>query len=142
MPTRKARATWEKGLQNGQGSFSGESGAIDGQYSFSSRFENGKGSNPEELLAAAEAACFSMALGLGLERNGTPAERVETDAACTIDKAGDGFRITRMALTVRATVAGLDAAKFQEIAKATREGCPVSQALKGNVEITLDASLA
>lgn len=141
MPTRKASATWEKGLKDGKGSFRGESGAINGTYSFGSRFENAAGSNPEELLAAAEAACFSMALALGLEKNGTPAERVDTDAACTVDKVGEGFKITTIKLAVRATVKGLDDAKFQEIANATKEGCPVSQALKGNVDITLDAKL-
>src|SRR6185312_13776517 len=88
MPTRKASAIWEKGLQNGKGSFKGESGTISGNYSFGSRFESAAGSNPEELLAAAEAACFSMALALGLEKNGTPAEKVETSAACTIEKSG------------------------------------------------------
>jgi osmotically inducible protein OsmC len=141
MPTRKASAIWEKGLKNGKGSFKGESGAIDGAYSFGSRFENAPGSNPEELLAAAEAACFSMALALGLEQNGTPAENVETSAACTVEKAGDGFRITTMSLVVNATVPGLDSAKFHQIAEATKDGCPVSQALKGNVNITLTATL-
>ncbi|HST06657.1 MAG TPA: OsmC family peroxiredoxin, partial [Gemmatimonadaceae bacterium] len=83
MPTRKATAVWEGGLKTGRGTFKAESGAIGGQYNFSSRFESGSGSNPEELLAAAEAACFSMALGAGLEKNGTPATRIETTAACT-----------------------------------------------------------
>lgn len=142
MPTRKASATWEKGLQNGNGSFSGESGTIKGSYSFGSRFASATGSNPEELLAAAEAACFSMALSVGLEKNGTPPERVTTDAACTIDKVGDGFKITTMRLDVTAQVPGIDDAKFQEIAKATKDGCPVSQALKGNVDISLNARLA
>jgi osmotically inducible protein OsmC len=141
MPTRKASAIWEKGLKDGKGSFKGESGAIAGSYSFGSRFENAAGSNPEELLAAAEAACFSMALGLGLEKNGTPAEKVETSAACTLEKAGDGFRITTMSLVVNATVRGIDDATFQEIAQGTKDGCPVSQALKGNVSITLTAKL-
>jgi osmotically inducible protein OsmC len=141
MPTRKAHATWEKGLQNGKGTFRGEGGAISGDYSFGSRFQNSPGSNPEELLAAAEAACFSMALSLGLEKNGTPSERVETDASCTIDKVGDGFKITTMNLVVRAKVPGLDNDKFQEIAEATKDGCPVSQALKGNVDINLQATL-
>lgn len=141
MPTRKASAVWEKGLKDGKGSFRGESGTIAGSYSFGSRFESAAGSNPEELLAAAEAACFSMALGLGLEKNGTPAEKVETSAACTIEKAGDGFRITTMSLVVVATVRGIEDARFQEIAEATRDGCPVSQALKGNVSITLTARL-
>lgn len=142
MPTRKASATWERGLQNGGGSFSTESGSVQGAYSFGSRFASATGSNPEELLAAAEAACFSMALSVGLEKNGTPPERVTTHAACTIDKVGEGFRITTMQLDAVATVPGIDDAKFQEIANATKDGCPVSQALKGNVEITLSATLA
>jgi len=141
MPTRKASAVWEKGLKNGKGSFKGESGSISGSYSFGSRFENAVGSNPEELLAAAEAACFSMALALGLEKNGTPAEKVETSAACTVEKVGDGFKITTMSLVVNAKVAGIDDATFQKIADGTKDGCPVSQALKGNVAITLTAKL-
>ena len=142
MPTRKANAKWEGGLKTGKGSFKGESGAIDGTYSFGSRFENAKGSNPEELLAAAEAACFSMALGLVLEQAGSPPTSVETSAACTVapQKEG-GFRITTMALDVRARVPGIDAEKFRQIAEATKEGCPVSKALKGNVELTVNAQL-
>lgn len=142
MPTRKASAVWEGGLQSGKGTFKGESDAISGQYSFSSRFQDGAGSNPEELLAAAHAACFSMALSGQLERNGTPAQRVETNAACTVEKVGEGFKITTMRLTTRATVPNVDAAKFQELAKAAADGCPVSQALKGNITIELDAVLA
>lgn len=141
MPTRKASAIWEKGLKDGRGSFKGESGTVSGSYSFGSRFENATGSNPEELLAAAEAACFSMALALGLEKNGTPAQKVETSAACTIEKAGDGFKISTMSLVVNATVPGIDSTKFQEIAQGTKDGCPVSQALRGNVAITLAATL-
>ena len=141
MPTRKAQATWEGGLRNGKGSFRGESGAINTTYSFGSRFEQAGGSNPEELLAAAEAACFSMALSAGLEKHGTPASRVDTDAACTIDKVGDGFKITTMRLTVQAKVPNLDQATFERIATETKAGCPVSQAIAGNVEISLDATL-
>ena len=141
MPTRKASAVWEKGLKDGNGSFKGESGTVSGSYSFGSRFENASGSNPEELLAAAEAACFSMALALGLEGSGTPAEKVETSAACTVEKVGDGFKITTMSLIVNATVHGIEDAKFQQIAQATKDGCPVSQALKGNFAITLTAKL-
>jgi osmotically inducible protein OsmC len=141
MPTRKASAVWEKGLKDGKGSFKGESGSVSGSYSFGSRFENAPGSNPEELLAAAEAACFSMALALGLEKNGTPAQTVETSAACTVEKAGDGFKISTMSLVVNATVPGIDQQTFQKIADATKDGCPVSQALKGNVNITLTANL-
>lgn len=142
MPTRKASARWEGGLKGGKGTFNGESSAIGGQYNFSSRFEEGVGSNPEELLAAAEAACFSMALSGSLEKNGTPPTSVETQAACTVAPADGGFRITTMALKVQATVPGLDDAKFQEVAKATLAGCPVSRALHGNVEMILEASLA
>ena len=142
MPTRKASARWEGGLKTGKGTFKSESGAVDAAYSFGSRFENGKGSNPEEMLAAAEAACFSMALSLGLEQAGNPPTSVETTAACTVapQKEG-GFKITTMALEVRARVPGIDAEKFRQIAEATKEGCPVSKAIKGNVELTLDAQL-
>jgi osmotically inducible protein OsmC len=141
MPTRKAHASWEGGLKSGKGEFGGESGAISGRYSFASRFEDAGGTNPEELLAAAEAACYSMALSLALENEGSAPERVHTDAACSIEKVGDGFKITRMKLTVRARVPGMDEETFQRLAEATKEGCPVSGALIGNVDIELDASL-
>lgn len=140
MPTRNASATWEGGLQGGKGSFEGESGAIHGSYSFGSRFGDTGGTNPEELLAAAEAACFSMALALGLEKAGTPAERITTDAACSIEKEAEGFRITTMKLRVRARVPGVDEAAFQQAAQATKSGCPVSRALAG-VEIQVEATL-
>lgn len=140
MPTRNASATWEGGLQGGKGSFEGESGAISGSYSFGSRFGSDRGTNPEELLAAAEAACFSMALALGLEKAGTPATRVHTDAACTIDKVGEGFKITTLKLRVRAQVPGVDADTFRQTAEATKTGCPVSVALAG-VDIQLEAEL-
>jgi len=139
MPTRSANAEWKGGMK-GQGSFRGQTG-LSGQYNFSSRFENGVGSNPEELLAAAEAACFSMALAFALEKAGHPATSVQTKADCTIEKQGEGFKITRMMLNVQAAVPGVDAAKFQSIAQATKEGCPVSTALKGNVQLDIDANL-
>jgi len=142
MPTRNASAKWEGGLKGGKGTFNGESGAIGGQYNFGSRFENGTGSNPEELLAAAEAACFSMALSGALEKNGNPPASVETKAACTIDKTDGGFAITTMKLDVTASVPNIDDAKFQEIAKAALAGCPVSRAFKGNIDIQLRARLA
>ena len=142
MPERKASAVWEGGLRGGTGTFKGANAGISGQYNFSSRFEEGAGSNPEELLAAAHAACFSMALSGQLERNGTPPQRIETNAVCTVEKVGEGFKITTMKLSTRATVPGLDGAKFQEIANAALEGCPVSQALKGNLKFQLDATLA
>ncbi|HKG90429.1 MAG TPA: OsmC family peroxiredoxin [Gemmatimonadaceae bacterium] len=140
MPTRNASAVWEGGLQKGKGSFKGESGAIGGTYSFGTRFGSEKGSNPEELLAAAEAACFSMALSVGLEQNGTPPTRVETRAACTVEKVGEGFKITTMKLDTRATVPGIDEAKFRQIAEKSKTTCPVSVALAG-VKIDLDAKL-
>ena len=139
MPTRSANAEWKGGVK-GQGTFSGQTG-IGGQYNFSSRFENGVGSNPEELLAAAEAACFSMALAFALDKQGHPATSVQTKADCTIEKVGEGFKITRMMLNVQAKVPGVDPAKFQSIAQATKEGCPVSTALKGNVQLDIDAKL-
>ena len=141
MPTRTASATWKGGLKGGTGSFKGQTG-LAGSYSFGSRFENAAGSNPEELLAAAEAACFSMALSAGLEKNGTPATSVDTTAKCTIDKVGDGFKVTKMRLEVRASVPNVDEATFRKIADGTKDGCPISQVMNGNVPIELDAKLA
>jgi len=141
MPIRNASARWEGGgLKAGKGSFKGETG-IAGSYSFTSRFENGAGSNPEELLATAHAACYSMALSVGLEKNNTPPKWIETKAACTIEKVNDQFTITTMQLTVRASVPGVDSATFQRIAAGTKDACPVSRALKGNVDIKLSAAL-
>ena len=116
--------------QGGTGSFKGQTG-LGGSYSFGSRFQDGSGSNPEELLAAAEAACFSMALSAGLEKAGFAPTSVETSAACTVEKVGEGFKITTMNLTVKAVVPGIDNAKFQAIAAATKEGCPVSARTQG-----------
>jgi osmotically inducible protein OsmC len=141
VPTRNASATWEGGLQKGKGSFAGESGAINGSFSFGTRFGDQKGTNPEELLAAAEAACFSMALSVGLEQNGTPPTRVETKAAVTVEKGAEGFSITKMRLDVRAQVPNIDEAKFRQIADATKKGCPVSKALAGIPSIEMDAKL-
>jgi len=142
MPTRRSSARWEGGLKGGKGTFKGESGAIGGQYNFSSRFEEGVGSNPEELLAAAEAACFSMAFAGSLEKNGTPPTSVETNAACTVEPAdGGGFRISKIHLDTTASAPGIDDAKFQELAQATVQTCPVSKTFHGNVEITVTAVL-
>ena len=141
MPTRNAHAAWEGGLRGGKGTFGGESGVIGGDYSFGSRFESAGGTNPEELLAAAEAACYSMALSGALERAGQKPERVETRAACTIEKVGDAFAITRIRLAVTARVPGMDRDAFKDAAEATKSACPVSKALLGNVEIELDARL-
>jgi len=142
MPTRNAGAVWEGGLKSGKGTYDAESGNLHGSYSRGSRFEDQKGSNPEELLAAAEAACYSMALSGSLEKNGTPPTKIATSAACTIEKVDDAFKITTMKLDVTATVPNIDDAKFQEIALATLSGCPVSKALHGNVEMSLNARLA
>ena len=140
MPTRKASATWNGGLKGGNGSFRGETG-LSGNYSFGSRFENAAGSNPEELLAAALAACYSMALSGNLEKNGTPGTKVETSAACTIEKVDDKMTVTKIALTVKGTVPNIDAATFDRIAQETKVGCPVSRALKA-VAIEATAQLA
>ncbi|MEP6989980.1 MAG: OsmC family peroxiredoxin [bacterium] len=141
MPTRTATAQWTGGLKGGSGSFKGQTG-LGGSYSFGSRFESASGSNPEELLAAAEAACFSMALSGSLEKEGFTPTRIDTQAACTVEKVGEGFKITTMKLVVKAVVPKIDDAKFQAIAAATKEGCPVSSALKGNVSIDLTASVS
>lgn len=140
MPTRRASAVWNGGLKGGNGSFKGETG-LGGSYSFGSRFENAKGSNPEELLAAAEAACFSMALSGALEKNGTPPTKVETEAGCTVEKGADGFGITKIALTVKATVPKIDKQTFDRLVAETKVGCPVSKALKA-VDIQVQAQLA
>ena len=140
MPTRNAEATWEGGLQGGKGSYKAESGSVGGSYSFGTRFGDASGSNPEELLAAAHAACFSMALSGQIEKAGGTPQRVNTQAACTVEKVGPGFKITSMELRTRVKLSGIDAARFQEAAQAAKTGCPVSQALAG-VDIKLDAAL-
>jgi len=142
MATRRSSARWEGGLKGGKGTFKGESGAINGQYNFSSRFEEGVGSNPEELLAAAEAACYSMAFSGNLEKNGTTPTSIDTTAACTVSpQPGGGFKITTIHLDVVAVVPGIDDAKFQQIARETLEGCPVSKTFHGNVELSVNAKL-
>jgi lipoyl-dependent peroxiredoxin len=141
MPTRKASAVWEGGLRGGKGSFKAESGQVGGNYGFGSRFEQAPGSNPEELIAAAHAACLSMALSAGLEKAGKTPTRVATEAACTVEKVGEGFKITKMRLVVRGKVPGLDQAGFAKAAEDAKNGCPVSGALKGNVAFELDAKL-
>jgi osmotically inducible protein OsmC len=140
MPTSHASATWEGGLKGGNGKFEGKSGVISGAYSFGTRFGGAQGTNPEELLAAAEAACYSMALAGALEAAGTPAERVHTDASCTIEPVSGGFKITSMLLKVRARVPNVSADAFQKAAQDTKSGCPVSKALAG-VDISVEATL-
>ena len=140
MPVRKAKAVWEGGLEGGKGTVALGSGAFQGPYSFGSRFENASGTNPEELIGAAHAGCFSMAFAAGLERAGHAPKRVSTAAQVHIEKVGEGFKITRIELSTEAEVPGIDDAAFQEQARKAKEGCPVSQALAGT-EIVLDARL-
>jgi lipoyl-dependent peroxiredoxin len=142
MPARSANARWEGGLKDGKGNMRLGGGAFEGQYSFSSRFEEGAGTNPEELIAAAHAGCFSMALSGGLERAGHTPNSIETEAKVHLSpKDGGGFRISRIDLITTADVPGIDDDAFQQAAKAAKEGCPVSGALSA-VEITLNATLA
>lgn len=139
MPTRTASAKWEGGLKTGRGSYNGANG-LGGQYTFGSRFENEPSSNPEELLAAAHASCFSMALASALEKNGTPATSIATTANATLEKVGDGFSITTMQLDVTGVVPNVDNATFQRLAEQTRDGCIVSRALKA-LDIRMKATL-
>jgi lipoyl-dependent peroxiredoxin len=143
--TKNAHAKWEGDLMNGKGSVWNESKTLaESPITWKNRTEDAAGkTSPEELLAAAHAACFAMALSHGLAKAGTPAKKVETHAHATFDKVGDGFKVTEMRLEVTAWVPGVDAAKFQEIAKTTGEaGCPISKALAGNVPIKVVAKLA
>ena len=140
MPVRKAQARWEGKIAEGEGTMKLGSGAFEGSYSFKSRFEDGPGTNPEELIGAAHAGCFSMALSLFLEKAGFPPDHIETEAKVHIDKQGEGFRITTVELATEAEVPGIDDKAFQEQAKAAKENCPVSKALAGT-EIKLTAHL-
>jgi osmotically inducible protein OsmC len=141
MTTSTSSAVWEGGLRGGHGRFNAGSGAFGGDYTFATRFESAKGTNPEELLAAAHAACFSMALSAGLEAAKAPATRISTTARCTVEKAGEGFQITKMRLEVRGEVPGMDQTGFVAAAEKAKVGCPVSQALQGIPVIELDAKL-
>jgi len=141
MPTSNASAAWEGKLKDGKGTFKAESGAFSGAYSFGTRFGGSKGTNPEELIAAAHAACFSMALSASLEKAGTPVTRIETRASCTLEMVEGSPKITRIELETRGQVPGIDQARFQQAAEDAKNGCPVSKALKGNVDVRLDAKL-
>jgi len=141
MPTRKADAEWNGSLREGSGRVRLGSGAFDGPYSFRTRFEDAPGTNPEELIGAAHAACFSMALSAGLGRAGHNPTRIHTAATVTFDKVGEGFAITKIVLDCEATVPGIDDAAFQEQARAAKENCPISKALRGVENITLNAKL-
>jgi len=140
MPVRSASAEWQGDLPKGKGTIKSQTGAIDGQYSFSSRFEEGTGTNPEELIAAAHAGCYSMALSNMLAQAGKTPTSVKTTAKVHLTKVEGGVGITLIELVCRAVVPGLDAAGFQEHAQKAKVGCPVSKALSA-VEIRLDAAL-
>ena len=132
MPVRKGHAEWQGDLIKGKGSVGTESGTLNGvPYSFSSRFESGQGTNPEELLAAAHAACYSMALSVGLSSKGYKVNSIRTVDTVHIDKQGDGFAITTIEINTEASVDGIDDATFQGFAEETKVGCPVSKALSG-----------
>jgi osmotically inducible protein OsmC len=137
---RKASAVWQGDLKSGKGTISTDSGTLKtAQYSFSTRFENGVGTNPEELLAAAHAGCFTMALSGQLGKAGMTAQKLETTATVTLGKDGEGFSISKSHLDLVAHIAGADKAKFDEAVKAAETGCPVSKLFKA--EITVTASL-
>jgi lipoyl-dependent peroxiredoxin len=140
MAIRTAKARWEGDLNTGKGSMALGSGAFEGPYSFSSRFEEGGGTNPEELIGAALAGCFSMALGAALGRAGTPAKRVSTNATVRMMKVEEKPTITEIVLDTEGEVPGIDQAKFQEMAESTRTGCIVSRALTGT-QIKVNAKL-
>ena len=137
---RKASAVWRGGLKDGKGTISSESGALkETQYSFSTRFENGIGTNPEELIAAAHAGCFSMAFSAELGKAGITPESIHTTATITMDKTDAGWTVTESHLDVAARVPGVDPAKFTAAANAAKAGCPISRLLKANV--TMNARL-
>ena len=137
---RTATAIWNGGLKDGKGSISTESGVLNStQYSFTTRFEDGKGTNPEELIAAAHAGCFSMALSAQLGNDGKTVEKIETEAAVTLLKTDAGFTITAVHLKVRGKVPGMAPPEFQKYAEGAKTGCPVSRVLKA--EITMETKL-
>jgi osmotically inducible protein OsmC len=137
MITRTASARYEGFGKDGKGHVSSQSGVLsDTNYGFNTRFEDGAGTNPEELIAAAHAACFTMALSFALAREGFSDGTLETKAAVKLDKDGDGFSITRSDLTLSASVPGIDADKFAEIAAGAKANCPVSKLLKAEITLT------
>jgi lipoyl-dependent peroxiredoxin len=142
MLKRTANASWRGTLTEGDGTMRMASGAYEGPYSFQSRFEEGDGTNPEELIAAAHAGCYSMALSGNLVRAGFQPQTVDTDATVTLERDGDGFTITAIRLETVARVDGIGADQFQEVAAATKETCPVSRALAAVETIEVDARLA
>jgi osmotically inducible protein OsmC len=140
MPTRKAEAVWTGTLSKGKGSLTTGSGLVKGEYSFASRFESGRGTNPEELIGAAHAGCFSMAFAMIIEQAGFIPEKIHTNAQVKIEQVNEGFSITGIILDTEAEIKGIDEKTFQEKALAAKNGCPVSGAL-ASVPITLHAKL-
>ena len=140
MPVRSSSAVWEGDLRGGKGRMKVGNGAYEGPYSFVSRFESGAGTNPEELIGAAHAGCFSMAFSNILAKAGHTPKSVSTTAKVHLDKVGEGFKITTIELVTEGVVPGIDEKSFREHAETAKKNCPVSQAL-GGVEIKLDATL-
>ena len=134
---RKASAIWQGGLKDGKGTISTDSGVLQQtQYSFSARFENGKGTNPEELLAAAHAGCFAMALSNELGNAGMVPQKLDATATITLDKVADGFAITKSHIDLVADIPGADKAKFDAAVKAAEKGCPVSKLFKAEISVS------
>ncbi len=140
MAARTSEAEWKGSLREGSGTMKLGSGAYEGPYSFASRFESGKGTNPEELIAAAHAGCFSMAFSAQLGKSGFTPTRIHTTATVHLEKVGEGFGITRIELNTEAQVPNIDAAKFASLAEDAKKGCPVSKVLAG-AQISLNAKL-
>jgi len=140
MAVSTADAVWEGSLKDGKGNMKLGSGAFNGAYSFRTRFEGAPGTNPEELIGAAHAGCFSMALSAGLGKAGFTPTRIRTSAKVHLEKVGEGFKITRIQLTTEAAIPNIDEATFKQQAEGAKKGCPVSQALTGT-QIELDAKL-
>jgi lipoyl-dependent peroxiredoxin len=140
MPERKADATWRGSLRDGSGTMRFGSGAFQGQYSFASRMENGTGTNPEELIGAAEAGCFSMAFANALGQAGHPPQEIQTSATVHFDRGADGWSISRIELVTQGVVPGIDQATFDKIGQEAKQTCPVSKALTGT-QVSLRATL-
>lgn len=140
MAIRKANAEWKGGLKDGGGKMALGSGAFEGPYSFQSRFEDGSGTNPEELIAAAHAGCYSMAFSAALEGAGFSPESVKTEAHVTLDKEGEGFAIKKIKLVTNAKIPGISQEDFEQHAQGAKENCPVSKALAAT-DIVLEANL-
>jgi lipoyl-dependent peroxiredoxin len=141
MPVRKGKAVWEGTIKDGKGTIELGEGAIKGNYSFASRFENGTGTNPEELIGAAHAGCFSMALSMMIGNAGFTPKKISTTANVTIDRAGEGFAITSIKLVTEANVPNIGKDEFIKLAQQAKAGCPVSVALSGVKNIELEAKL-